>query len=223
MKALFLGKKNDPYSSKAAEKLQAAIKDCEIHSGNRLSSWPSLKTGVYDYVISYLSPWIVPAELLHTTRVAAINFHPGPPEYPGIGCTNFALYEGVSQFGVTCHHMVPRVDTGKIILVKRFPIESNDTVDSLTQRCYLNIAKLFEVIVDYILKEAALPVSEEKWQRRPFLRKELNALCRMTPDMTDEEIKKRIRATLFPGHPGPYVELAGHRFLMETNQPKSKS
>ena len=46
-------------------------------------------------------------------------------------------------------------------------------------------------------------------------RKELNALCEITPDMDEQEIKRRIRATSFPGMPGAYVILCGEKFLAD--------
>ena len=62
------------------------------------------------------------------SKTAAINFHPASPEYPGTGCNNFALYENAGEYGVTCHYMAPKADTGKIIKVKRFPVFANDDV-----------------------------------------------------------------------------------------------
>ena len=50
-----------------------------------------------DYIISYLSRWIVPSYLLNNAKIASFNFHPASPEYPGIGCNNFALYILLSQ------------------------------------------------------------------------------------------------------------------------------
>ena len=40
-----------------------------------------------EYIISYLSPWILPKSLLDTARKAAINFHPGSPSTPGAAAT----------------------------------------------------------------------------------------------------------------------------------------
>ena len=51
--------------------------------------------------------------------------------------------------------------------------------------------------MEKILKGEELPVSKEKWTRKPFTRKELNELAEITPDMDNEEVKKRIRATSF--------------------------
>ena len=46
----------------------------------------------YDIIINYLGSWIIPKKNLNQTKFININFHPGPPEYPGTGCYNFALY-----------------------------------------------------------------------------------------------------------------------------------
>jgi methionyl-tRNA formyltransferase len=143
----------------------------------------------------------VPAAWLARVQVAAINFHPGPPEYPGIGCTNFALYEGATHYGVTCHHMAANVDAGAIIRVARFPIAPTDSVWSLTQRSYAYLAVVFYEIIDLIVAGAPLPRSPERWTRRPFRRSELNALCRLTAQMSEEEVKRRLRATTFPNYP----------------------
>lgn len=147
-------------------------------------------------------------------KVAAINFHPGPPEYPGIGCNNFALYEGAKEYGVTCHHMAAQVDTGAIIAVKRFPIFATDDVAGLLLRTYEYQLVLFYDIVSLILEGKPLPESEEKWARKPFTRKEFNDLTRITPNMSKEEIAKRIRATTFDVW-RPCVELGGFVFELK--------
>ena len=32
-----------------------------------------------DYIFSYLCPWILSSNLIQSAKIAAINFHPGPP------------------------------------------------------------------------------------------------------------------------------------------------
>ena len=46
-----------------------------------------------DYILSFRSQSILPESLLKIPKFYSINFHPGPPEYPGTGCFNFAIYE----------------------------------------------------------------------------------------------------------------------------------
>jgi methionyl-tRNA formyltransferase len=193
---LFIGKENDPFSKEAANFVSLHFDNPTIVSGKRGDAFPEeAKKWKGDLIISYLSQWIIPKTVLENARMAALNFHPGPPEYPGIGCTNFAIYNNEKIFGVTCHHMEPKVDTGKIVSVKRFPVFENDTVFSITHRCYASILSMFYEIFYSIMKGEDLPQSNEVWKRKPYLRKELNDLCRLTPDMSVDEIERRIKAT----------------------------
>lgn len=213
MSILFLAK-NKPFAKDAADILKRHFKEYEIIFGNVGDPFPDfLFNQKYDYVISYICPWIIPKTVLNNTRVAAINFHPGPPEYPGIGCTNFAIYNNEKIYGITVHHMEEKVDSGKIILVERFPIFENDTVYSLTQRCYAYIYIAFVKIIDLILNNKPLPESNDKWKRKPYTRKELNELCVITADMPEDEIRRRVKATAYPGMPGSYIEIAGVKFF----------
>jgi methionyl-tRNA formyltransferase len=158
MKILFIGKKGDFYCKQAVEFVKLHFREPDIVLGKRGDSLPELARWWHgDYIISYLSPWIVPGYLLDKARRAAINFHPGSPRYPGIGCTNFAVYDEALFFGVTCHHMAVKVDTGPLIAVKRFPLYEADTVWSLTQRCYAHILSLFYEIMEVILDGGELP------------------------------------------------------------------
>ncbi len=165
-----------------------------------------------DIIISYISPWIIPESMLVKAKQYAINFHPGPPEYPGIGCTNFAIYEGAKDFGVTCHIMKKKVDSGKIISVKRFPVYENDSVLSLTDRAYSFILIQFYEVISDVFKNHKLHYLDETWTRKPFTRKELNELCRISLEMTSEEITRRIKATSFPNMPGAFLEIEGYKF-----------
>lgn len=201
LKILFIGKSDDPYSKYAGDYVCLHFPETLAIYGKRGEEFPqAAKEWKGDIIVSYLSQWIIPGEVLKNASMIAINFHPGPPEYPGIGCTNFAVYNGVKEYGVTCHHMLEKVDTGKIIAVRRFPVFDQDTVYAITQRCYSLILNLFYEVFDFIIRELPVPQSEEVWKRKPYLRKELNRLCRISPDMPIEEINRRIKATNFVKH-----------------------
>ncbi|MBI1911092.1 MAG: hypothetical protein HYS21_03745 [Deltaproteobacteria bacterium] len=215
MEILFLAK-HKPYSEDAAELVRMHAEGSEIVFGQRGDLLPQhLKERKFDYVISYISPWIVPEEVLKNAKIAAINFHPGPPEYPGIGCTNFAVYNGEREFGITVHHMERKVDTGKIIHVERFPVFDRDTVYTVTQRCYAYIYPAFVRIFRIMLSGEPMPQSSEQWKRKPYTRKELDELCRVTKDMADDEIKRRVKATDYPGMPGAYLESGGEIYPLK--------
>ncbi len=209
---LFLGKAADPWCTRALSFLKersSRVTSCLGKWGDPLTEEARRWEG--DYIISYLSRWIVPADLLTRARKAAINFHPASPDYPGIGCNNFALYENAKEYGVTCHHMASKVDTGKIIAVARFPIDESDNVASLLNRTYQRQIILFNEIAAFIVEGRDLPVSDEKWTRPPFTRAQFDELFRVTPDMSRDEIARRVRAVSYK-HWQPYVEIEGFRF-----------
>tara|TARA_B100001142_G_scaffold187173_1_gene186331 strand:- start:5270 stop:6499 length:1230 start_codon:yes stop_codon:yes gene_type:complete len=197
---LFLGKRDDDHSLRAIDFIKSNFSDVTIFLGewndpvpNEMISWRG------DYIISYLSRWVLSSEILSNASISAINFHPASPEYPGIGCNNFALYNEERKYGVTCHHMHKHVDTGPIISTKSFPIFESDSVASLLTRTYDFQLTLFYEIMNKILNDEKLQISTKKWTRKPFTRKQFNDLVKIEPDMSEEEIKKRVRATSFTG------------------------
>jgi len=213
MRVLFIGKKNDFYCEKAVDFIKLHCFEPTILLGKRGDIFPE-NVGRWkgDFIISYLSPWIIPKYLLNRAKKASINFHTGCPKYPGIGCTNFAIYNQEKEYGITCHHMDSKVDTGKIIDVKRFPLYETDTVFSLTQRCYSYILTTFYEIMAIILSGNELPKSDEIWKRKPYTRKELNELCCITNDMKEEEIRRRVKAVSFPNAQDAYIKIGDMTF-----------
>lgn len=166
-----------------------------------------------DYIISFLSPIIVPKRVLERARKCAINFHPAPPEYPGTGCYNFAIYEKAKEYGCTCHHMSEKVDSGGIIKVSRFPLYETDTVIALKDRTMGYILPLFYEIYKTIENGEELPNTKEKWTGTKHTRKELDLLGEIKPNCSEEELKHKIKATSFPGFKKtPYIKLHGHTF-----------
>ncbi len=207
---LFIGKRDDEYSKQAASFLEAGFPDTQVVFSRRTDTFPEeLLEWNGDIIISYLSQWIIPQLLLDKAAVAAINFHPGPPEYPGIGCTNFAIYNGEKVFGVTCHYMKAQVDTGEIIRVSRFPILPEDTVYTLTQHCYEIIYRLFIEVMSGLISGKSFPQSDEHWTRKPYTRKQLNELCIVDPGMDRKEIKRRLRATTYGNRVWATVRING--------------
>ncbi|WP_298064515.1 formyltransferase family protein [uncultured Rikenella sp.] len=215
LEMLFIGKKDDRNAYHAAEYVRQIFPHTTVLFGARGESFPEdMLWWKGDYIFSYLSPWIIPEGLLQRAAQGAINWHPGPPEYPGIGCTNFAVYNCETVFGITCHYMAGRVDTGRIIEVRKFRILENDTVFSVTQKCYACILNSFLSILDKIAVGDALPQSDEAWTRTPYTRKELDALCKIMPDMPLEEVYRRVKATTYD-RPWAYTEIEGLKFLLK--------
>ncbi len=216
---LFLGKADDPGCARALDHCRgrfSPVTSCLGRWGDPLPD--DIRQWSGDFIVSYLSRWVVPQELLDRARNAAVNFHPASPEYPGIGCTNFALYEDAQEYGVTCHHMAARVDAGPIIAVRRFPVLPDDGVDELLRRTYEHQMILFLEVAELMAGGMDLPASAETWTRAPFTRRQFERLFEITPDMSQQEIARRVRATSY-GPWQPHVDLGGFRFEYRPRKP----
>lgn len=214
-RVLFLRKKDNEYAQRAEDFIRNNFQRHLVFAGGRKDQLPDeVLNWKGELMISFISSWIYPQWLLNNASLAAINFHPGSPEYPGTGCTNFAVYEGAKEYGITCHHMKAAVDSGGIIQVKRFPVKETDTVYQLTQHCYKLIEESFYEIMKGLLSGQPLPVTNETWKRKPFTRKQLDELCYIKPGMSEEEINRRIKATTYKT-PWAFTKIGGHIFKLQ--------
>jgi len=214
---LFLAKADDRNAQEAYVFLKNNFTNVDGHFGAWGEPLPYADELHYlqpDYTISYLSRWIIPEAILKNSKIAALNFHPAPPEYPGFAPNNFALYEDAKDFGVTCHHMEAKVDTGPIVAVKRFPIFHTDSIETLQQRTYTNQLALFYEVMGTILRGDPLLTTTDKWKDKVYTRKQFEQLNHITMDMDKKEVERRIRATSF-GKFQPSIELHGFRFELK--------
>jgi methionyl-tRNA formyltransferase len=164
----------------------------------------------FDAVFAFRSHIILPGKLIERSNVC-LNFHPGPPERPGIGCVNFALYEGDAQYGSTCHYVVEEIDAGPIVSATRFPISPKDDVASLLGRSYdYLLCQLYDVAP--IVASGARPAAcGEQWSRKATRKKDLDALMNVSLDAPPAEIERVVRATAF-GDFGPFLSINGSKF-----------
>jgi len=126
-----------------------------------------------DHVFCFKADLVLPAALLDRVTGYAVNFHPSVPRFRGVGGYHYALADGDGEFGVTVHHMVPKIDAGGIIEVRRFPILPTETAEALTERTAAHLLVLFYDMIHLIRGGAALPVSAETWGTALYTRKML--------------------------------------------------
>jgi len=193
MNICFLTKKDKLGVKEAINFTKERSKNVDVSFGDSKMPFPDkILEKDYDILISYISPWIVPKSILERTKKWNINLHPGPPEYPGIGCFNFALYDSSKDYGATAHIMEPKVDTGKIICVKRFTMDEKETVESLSIKTYEAQLSLYKEMMGFIFDNNCLPNINDKWKRKTFKRSNLEELLTINVNMSDTEIKNRI-------------------------------
>jgi len=178
----------------------AVTQALEIHADVMLATTlAELETALshgHARVISFGSGVIVPAALLQRLSGPAYNFHPGPPSYPGIYPSVFALYDNAAHFGVTLHEMAPQVDSGAIVAFEQFGIPKQWdrlALDQATYTAMLNLlSKSAKALAD-IFRPLA-PLSEQRWSGTRRRQKDFDALCQLPDDVSPDEFIRRYRA-----------------------------
>ncbi len=208
MKIVLATRKGDPFCQQAEELVRGIHPDVIVAYPSDMETLGWIESG--SRLISFLYPKVIPAHVLNRCA-GRFNFHPGPPEYPGIGCYNWALYDRAMEYGSTLHLMEKTPDTGKILAVDRFAIDPERmTVWGLRT---ITCARMLLLLADFLRTGKEWPSVVEGWTRKPYTRAELDALCELTPDMSAEEMRRRIRATTYPGKPGAVLKINGLEFI----------
>jgi methionyl-tRNA formyltransferase len=146
-------------------------------------------------VLSVGSSVIVPRRVLQTLASPAYNLHPGPPQYPGLFPSVFALYEGAREFGVTLHEMAPAVDSGAICIVERFLIDPSwDRLALDTHTFTVLMALLARLAPQIATVHTPLRYAGDVWAGRRRTRKDFDQLCRLPEGYTPAELARRLRA-----------------------------
>jgi len=220
---LFFGRKGDEKSIECLKHL----KDLEfnvkvIWSSNKNEKLPeNIKNIVVDYILCYRSYFILPKFLIESPKFYSINFHPGPPEFPGSGGINFALYNNNKNFGVTVHLMKEKVDSGKILSTKIYPILENDDLYKLLDRTHNILFSLFIQFTtnlrkfgrDYIEK-SLIENQDERWGNLKRTFKDIDNYQLIEKDIDEVELKNRIRGFNFINYPIE-LKLHGRTFILK--------
>lgn len=169
---LFISDKS--YWSYCAALLTSSYSDnCEHVIYERGSKFPGIvENWTGDFLISFKSDLIIPSSILERTKLNAINFHPAPPKYRGIGGYIQAIDNKDTTYGITCHHMESQVDSGDIIKTILFPICKNDTPKTLYHKSGFYCIRLLNEILISINTGEYLPKSSETWSKTLYLFKD---------------------------------------------------
>ncbi len=170
-------------------------------------------------LVAFCTSVIVPESVLNALSGDAYNFHPGPPSYPGLYPACFAVYDGATQFGATCHTLTENIDDGPIVGVSSVDISPDiNRLDlealsrQLVTRLFIKMAPALATIV------GPLPQLDLTWSGKPTRQKDFDALCRLPSDVSEDEFDRRYRAVWEGPYHGLTIDLFGHTFRLEPKQ-----
>jgi methionyl-tRNA formyltransferase len=160
-----------------------------------------------DVVISFLFWQLIREPLISLGAIGCLNFHPAPlPDFRGVGGYNVAILEGLDEWGVSCHFVDERFDTGDVVAVQRFPIDpEGETAHSLDVRSQERLLSLFQEVTATALAGGELPRTPQG-EGRYVTREEFEGLRRIRPG---DDVERKLRAFWYPPHAGATVEVEG--------------
>ena len=219
---LLLGRSNCSYTNKIKIFLKKESKkfqyiECKKY-GEKLNR-KLIKNKSYEYIFSFRSFFIIKSYLLKKCKIAAINFHPGPPEYRGIGCINYALYENAKFYGCTAHIINKEIDRGEIIDLRRFKIKKKDTIESCLKKThrksYEQAMFLFKSILknNDFLRASIQKHKNIKWSKKIKNKKDLDNFYNININSNKTKLLNKIRATYTTKYK-PYITLNKNKFYL---------
>ena len=124
----------------------------------------------------------------------AYNLHPGPLQFPGWAPYSFALYEGVTRFGITLHEMTAEIDNGPIIWSTNFDI-SEDTVQSeLSNIAADECFQFLESVAIQLCQPELLKRMNVAWMGKKNTQQDFKKMCDISESISLKEFNQRLKA-----------------------------
>ncbi len=218
----FFGLAGDPWSEAALAHLRTCFAEVRPSMGTSAVPPTDPDPGAIgaDWLFSFKTKTIFRAPTLESIRKAAVNFHTASPKYPGSGGVNWLLYNGDETSGITVHRVTTGVDAGPVLRVDGFSVGGLSSVAEVLALTYArHLATFIEVTAaiavegEEWLARAQAASAAVRWGPRTYRLRDLDDLKRITPDMSQAEVARRIRATRYGVH-GPFVEVGGRRYRL---------
>ena len=118
------------------------------NSTNHLETEHALKESKTDLLVLGHSG-IVRKNILRIPKIGVLNGHPGIlPFYRGIDCPHWALLNGDNnKIGATVHWVDEGIDTGRIIITKKYRINKITTISILEEELYTLCSEMIANVV----------------------------------------------------------------------------
>lgn len=167
----------------------------------------------YDYLISFLNKKYIGKDIRQKINIGSYNFHPGPPEYPGFGCYNFALLDRVNLYGSTIHLMNDKFDNGQIINIKKFKISYNKiNLEKLILKTHKNIFLQAKKFIHCLLYNEVKIDNSIKWKRKAYTKREFEIARQISLKDTKLSIQRKIKAFSYKNYDSVFLKFRGFKF-----------
>ena len=222
---LFFGRKNCTYSLRIKKILKRKSKNFyyfESSNVNEKIDISKIKKKTFEYIFCYRSLFILKKKLLDKCNIVAINFHPGSPEFRGLGSVNYAIYNDSKFYGSTAHIINEKIDSGTILDVVKFRLEKKDTIENVLSKTHSTMYKQAIYVINLLLKdkknlEKLVKKSKNyKWSDKILNLEKLNNFYEIKKNISKKELIRKIKATKTVSYK-PYIAIKDKKFYLDIN------
>jgi methionyl-tRNA formyltransferase len=221
-KILFIGKASDDYSIKYYLYLKKNFKYVSVIYNNLINHKKirhRIKIWNGDYIFCFRSNYLLRANEIRKASKNVINFHPGPPQYRGIGCVNFAVMNNEKKYGSTVHLVDSKqIDSGKIVDVALWKINKSLSIEEILLKTYEEQFYQLKKVVKYIKKDnldfLIKKNKKYKWSKKLYTKKILKDLYLIDLNVKKNYFKKILKSTITKKFK-PYILIHGKKFVYE--------
>lgn len=115
------------------------------------------------------------------SKKRCLNFHAGIlPYYRGSATINWAIINGEKETGVTLHEIDRWIDHGPIIEIRKFPVDENETAESLFEKTEKVVFEMFKDWFAKIISGDYKAVPQDHSKAKLYLRKDFKAAQDLT-------------------------------------------
>ncbi len=220
-KILFICRHNDVWSNQIVKLLKKNFSNITIFYSKTYNQKITKKILNWsgDYILSFRSLLILSERILSKAKIAAINFHPGPPKYRGVGCLNYAIFNNEKFYGVTAHLMTKEVDYGEILKVQTFKINKIHNLDNILDITHRKLFLLTKYIIERIIKNKLdinklIKLNNYSWSKKIKFKSDLENFYRINKNITKKKLQNKLRATITKKFK-PYIVIHNKKFYIE--------
>lgn len=169
----------------------------------------------FDWIISFSFKRRIPIDLVKRSSFA-INFHPAPlPYYRGRGTTSQVLLNNGDKWGVTCHYIDEKFDTGRIVERKWFKITDDLEVGwKLSNYSWKVCLTLLNDVIDKVVRGEFIESFDQESDGSYYSMKMLQNSKKISIEDSVSSINKKINALWYPPYEGAYIEKDGEKFYL---------
>jgi methionyl-tRNA formyltransferase len=174
---------------------------------------PKLQALAPDYIFSFYYRHMIPAEILATAKIAALNMHGSLlPKYRGRAPVNWAILHGESETGATLHVMEVKPDAGDIVGQSAVAIGPDETATEVFGKVSSAAVKVInQALPDLITGTVAR--KPNNLQNGSYFGGRKPSDGQIHWDQTAQQVHNLVRAVA-PPYPGAFTDHQGQTMIV---------